>query len=118
MTQTFPCLACGAPNEPEANSVRMACTYCGANITIPENFRIKSESKVEKSFSKAKPTQSPEIDASDLLRKAQPIAIRAWNFYAAWTWLRWLLPTCFVLLVVGIIICAALGILPFILNRF
>jgi DNA-directed RNA polymerase subunit RPC12/RpoP len=118
MTQTFPCSACGAPNEAEANTVHMACTYCGANVTIPENLRIKREPKVEKSFSKARPVSSPEIDAPDLLRKAQPIAIRAWNLYAAWTWLRWLLPTCFVLLIVGIIICVILGVFPFILNRF
>ncbi|MBK9209646.1 MAG: hypothetical protein IPL71_15625 [Anaerolineales bacterium] len=36
---TFSCSACGAPNKPEAGTSRMACTYCGTNLTIPENLQ-------------------------------------------------------------------------------
>ena len=118
MTQSFNCTACGAPNEPEAGAIRMACSYCGANLTIPENLRTKAMPKVEKIPSKAKPVISAEIDTSDLLRKAEPIAIKAWNMYAAWTWLRWLLPTCLTLLVIGCIACAALGALPSMFGLF
>ena len=118
MTQSFNCSACGGPNQPEAGTVRMSCAYCGVNLTIPENLRAKAIPKVEKTSSKARPASVPEIDTSDVLRKAQPIVIKAWNLYAAWTWIRWLLPTCLIVLVVFIVICAALGALPFILNQF
>ncbi len=118
MTQSFNCAACGAPNEPEAGASRMACSYCGANLTIPENLRTKAIPKVEKFSPKARPIPSPEIDTSDILRKAQPIAIKAWNAYAAWTWLRWLIPTCLTLVVVGIILCATLGALPLVFGLF
>ncbi len=117
MTQ-FNCSACGGPNEPEAGATRMACTYCGANLTIPENLRTKAIPKVEKSFPKPKLVISPEINAPDLFRKAEPIAIKAWNIYAVWTWVRWLLPTCLTILVVGIILCASLGALPFVFRLF
>ncbi len=117
MTQ-FNCSACGGPNDPEAGAIRMACTYCGANITIPENLRTKAIPKVERTSSKPKPVISPEIDAPDLLRKAEPIVVKAWNMYAAWTWLRWLLPTCLTLLIIGCIACAALGALPSVFGLF
>ncbi|MBC7878278.1 MAG: hypothetical protein H7Y59_14000 [Anaerolineales bacterium] len=106
MTQTFPCLACGAPNEPEAGLTRMACSYCGANLTIPEAMQIKEMPKVDKSFTKAESDSWVEIDAPEMLRKSQPIAIGAWNLFAMWTWLKWLIPTCFVLLMIGCIILA------------
>lgn len=117
MTQ-FNCSACGAPNDPEAGAIRMACVYCGVNLTIPENLRTKAVPKVEKTPPKPKPVISPEIDAPDLLRKAEPIAIKAWNLYAAWTWIRWMLPTCLTLFVVGIILCVALGALPLVFGWF
>lgn len=117
MTQ-FNCTVCGGPNDPEAGAIRMACIYCGANLTIPENLRRKAKPRVEKTSPKPKPIISPEIDAPDLLRKAEPIARKAWNLYAYWTWLRWLLPTCLTLLVVGMILCMALGALPFIFEWF
>ncbi len=110
--QIFNCPACGGPNQPEAGSVRMACTYCNANLTIPENMRIKAKPSVEKISAKPQPIPVPEIDASDILRKAQPVAIRAWNLYAYWTWLRWLLPACLTIFVVGILLCVALGMIP------
>ncbi|MBL8051388.1 MAG: hypothetical protein JNM46_09210 [Anaerolineales bacterium] len=107
MTQTFQCTACGAPNQPEAGLMYMLCTYCGTNLTIPESLRIKSMPRVEKSFTKAETTRPIEVEAADILRKSQPIAIRAWNLFAAWTWLRWLIPTCltiFIVLCVGFVI--------------
>lgn len=117
MTQ-FNCSACGGPNEPAAGMTRMTCTYCGANLTIPEGLRIKATPKVEKIPSKAKPVISAEIDAPDLLRKAEPIAIKAWNMYAAWTWIRWALPTCLIIATIGCIACAALGALPSVFGWF
>ena len=59
-----------------------------------------------------------EAEAPDLIRKAQPIAIKAWNLYAAWTWIRWLLPTCLTIFVIGIILCVALGALPIVFRLF
>ncbi len=56
------------------------------------------------------------MDAPDLLRKAQPLAVRAWSLFAAWTWIRWLLPTCLTIFVVGIVLCLLTGILPFVIN--
>lgn len=118
MEQTFPCTACGAPNEPEAGVTRMTCSYCGANLTIPEEMRIKAMPRVEKIPPKPRSTPTLEKEAPDLLRKAQPIAVKAWNAYAYWTWLRWLLPTCFSIVVIGFILCAMLGMLPFFINSF
>ena len=37
--------------------------------------------------------------------------------YAYWTWLRWLLPACLTIAVVGFIVCALLGVLPFVLFQ-
>ena len=112
------CPACGAPNEPEVGTIHMACTYCGTNLTIPEHLRTKAIPKVEKTPSKMIPVSIPEIDAPDLIRKAQPVAIKAFNMYAYWTWIRWLLPTCLTILVVGFILCAVLGALPFVFGLF
>jgi hypothetical protein len=95
----------------------MACTYCGANLAIPANLRIKAKPTVEVKPSITRPASSFEKEAPELIRKAQPIAIKAWNAYAIWTWVRWLLPTCLVVLVVGFIVCALLGLLPFVLFR-
>jgi DNA-directed RNA polymerase subunit RPC12/RpoP len=118
MTQSFSCAACGAPNSPEANKIYMPCTYCGTNLTIPENLRTKTLPKVEKKISKAKPVSIPENEASKLLRKAQPAAIQAWNLYALWSQIRWLIPACFTIFIVGFFLCVALGALPFILRLF
>lgn len=95
----------------------MACTYCGTNLTIPENLRVKTTPTVEVQPLKARPTPRYEKEAPDFIRKAQPLAIKAWNLYAAWTWIRWLLPTCLTVVVVGMIVCAMLGVLPFVLRR-
>ncbi len=74
--------------------------------------------RVEKTPSKVNPVISPEIDAPDFMRKIQPVAVKAFNLYAYWTWLRWLLPTCLTILVVGFVLCAVLGALPFVFGLF
>lgn len=116
MTQTFPCPACGAPNQPEAGQVRMACAYCGANLTIPEHLRTMPQVTAEEMRPKHRPISSPEIDAADFIRKAQPVAIGAWNLFALWTWVRRLIPACLVVLIIFFLLCAALGALPILLN--
>jgi uncharacterized Zn finger protein (UPF0148 family) len=83
MTDTFPCPACGAPNNPEAGRVQMVCTYCGANLTIPAHLRTAAPSKVETKPPKAAPAPRQEMDASEILRQAQPVATKAWNAYAS-----------------------------------
>ena len=117
MTDTFPCPACGAPNNPEAGRTQMACSYCGANLTIPAALRTAAPPKVEKMPERAAPIPSLEKEAPDLLRRAQPIAIRAWNAFAVWTWIRRALPTCLVILLIVLCACVALTVLPFFLNR-
>lgn len=116
MTQTFSCPACGAPNEPEAGQTRMGCAYCGANLTIPDNLRIVPKVTAEEMRPKTRPVSSPEIDAAEFIRKAQPAAVGAWNLFAIWTWVRRLIPACLVLVLVFFVLCMALGALPFILN--
>lgn len=118
MTSTFPCPACGAPNEPEAGKTYTMCSYCGTNLTIPEALRTKAKPTVTSKPPKQRPTPSLEREAPDLLRKAQPIAIKAWNSYVYWTWLRRLFPACLTILVIGFFACAALGALPFVLALF
>ena len=116
MTETsIICPACGGPNEPPPGAVRMACTFCGTNLNIPEEMQIKANRVAE--TPKARPvTTAPQIDAPDLLRKTQPIAIGAWNAYARWTWLRRLLPGCLIVLVVLCLACVALGGVPLLLR--
>lgn len=120
MTDTFPCSACGAPNRPEAGATQMACTYCGANLTIPASMRSAAPPKVEKAFERAAPAPRPEVDtseiASEILRQAQPVAAKAWNAYAYWTWIRRALPACFVVMLIGMCLCVGLAILPIFLN--
>ena len=117
MTKAFPCPACGAPNEPEAGRPQMACSYCGANLTIPAELRRAAIPKVEKAPSKTASAPSLENEAPELLRKVQPVAVKAWNAYAYWTWIRRALPTCLIILLVLLCVCVILGALPFILNR-
>jgi hypothetical protein len=118
MDKSLLCPACGGPNDPAPGASRMACTYCGANLIIPEKLR-----KAAKPVLTNKPPQNAAVDilqtdAPDILRKAQPIAIKAWNVYAYWTWIRWLLPTCLTFLIVGFIACSLLGLLPFVFDLF
>ena len=116
MTETFPCPACGAPNVPKVGATQMACSYCGANLAIPESLRTAAIPKVERPPAMSAPAPSLEKEAPDLLRKAEPIITKAWNTYAAWTWIRRALPTCLIVALVGLCICVVLGALPFILN--
>lgn len=93
----------------------MPCAYCGANLTIPEAMRTdKPKAGAGKKPPSARPAPSLENEAADILRKVQPIAVKAWNAYAYWTWIRRLLPACAIIVVVGLIVCAALGALPFV----
>lgn len=116
MAQTFSCSACGGPNEAIPNASRMACTFCGTNLTIPRDLQISSPGKVESNFKQTEQARPIEIDAAEVLRKSQPIAIKAWNLFAMWTWLRWLVPTCITVIIFGIIACVVFGMLPFIIN--
>ena len=90
----------------------MARTYCGTNLTIPEHLRTKAIPRAGKIPAQLKPIEVPEIDASEGIRKAQPIAIRAWNLYAYWTWLRLFFPACLTTAIVSIAACLLLGALP------
>jgi hypothetical protein len=123
MTDTIPCPACGAPNNPEAGRAQMACSYCGANLTIPASMRRDAPPKVEKapaSEASAAPAPRPEVDtseiASEILRQAQPVMTKAWNTFAWWTWIRRALPTCLVIVLIALCGCVILGASPFILN--
>lgn len=117
MTDSFSCPACGAPNEPAAGAAQMACTYCGANLTIPPALRRAARPTVESTPAKVAPAATADVEASDLLRKAQPVAIGALNAYAAWTWVRNLLPACLVIVLVGLCACGLLTVLPIWLRR-
>jgi hypothetical protein len=119
---TIPCPACGGPNQAIPGAARMACTFCGTNLTIPEELRAKAAPRMSTTpprinpIATPKPEPQPTVDAPDLLRKAQPIALGAWNAFAAWTWLRRLLPGCLIALVLLCLACIALGGLPFLLR--
>lgn len=113
MSEPFDCPSCGAPNEALAGASRMACAYCGANLSIPAHLQSAAKPPAQVKPPQARPAPSFEKEAPDLLRKAQPFAVRAWNTYAAWTWLRWVLPACLTVFVVGLLGCIMLGVLPF-----
>ncbi|GIK10048.1 MAG: hypothetical protein JETCAE02_19990 [Anaerolineaceae bacterium] len=117
MTDTFPCPACGAPNEPEAGRAQMTCSYCGANLTIPASMRRDAPPKAEKTPKVDAPAPRQEMDASELLRQAQPVVTKAWNAFALWTWVRRALPACLVAALIALCACVILGALPFITNR-
>lgn len=118
MDNEFPCPACGAPNDPSPGASRMPCSYCGVNLSIPKKLQKPAKPIPVKNTPKTDPLPNLEKDAPDLLRKAQPIAIKAWNSYVYWTWLRRLFPACLAVLVIGFFVCAALGALPFVLGLF
>lgn len=94
----------------------MTCAFCGVMLPIPENLRIKEMPKVENAPPKQGQTQALEKEAAEFFRKAEPIAVGAWNLYAAWTWLRWLLPTCWTIVVIGFFLCLGLGFLPLVIR--
>ncbi len=37
--RAFKCPSCGAPQEPEPDTLTMKCSYCGGTIIIPESLR-------------------------------------------------------------------------------
>jgi len=94
MTQTFPCPVCGAPNQAEAGVDFMPCAYCRRNLTIPKRLRLKPLLKAEKSVEKTESNRPVEVEAANILRKSQPLAIRLWNLFALRAWLKRLIPTC------------------------
>ena len=112
------CPACGGPNDPIPGAARMPCTYCGVNLTIPKRLQKAAKPIPVKKVPERKPLPSLEKDAPDLLRKAQPVVVKAWNTYVYWTWVRRLLPACLIILLVGFFICLALGLLPVALGLF
>jgi predicted RNA-binding Zn-ribbon protein involved in translation (DUF1610 family) len=40
--RAFKCPSCGAPLEPEVDSLTMKCPYCGGTVIIPESLRTSS----------------------------------------------------------------------------
>lgn len=112
MPDTFPCPACGAPNEPEAGAAQMTCSYCGANLSIPAALRRDAPPKAEQT-----PAPRQEVDASEFLRQAQPVVVKAWNAFAGWTWIRRALPACLVIVLVGLCACGLLALLPYFTRR-
>ncbi len=42
--RAFKCPECGAPLEPEAGTLTMKCSYCGATVIIPESLRTPAKS--------------------------------------------------------------------------
>ena len=82
-TKTFPCIACGAPVEPEAGKTHMPCSYCGSNLAIPEELQ-QDAVPLGSNFKFPEPTPSPEMEAAEFLRKAQPVAAKAFNLFAIW----------------------------------
>jgi hypothetical protein len=113
---TFECFACGAPNGPKPGRLQMRCVYCGTNLTIPAALRTEAPPTVLEQRRETEQAKGPEIEAEELLRKAQPVATRAWNMYARWTQFRYFLPTCLTIAVIMICACAGFTILPFVLR--
>jgi|GEM_PF-798472 len=109
---SFSCAACGGPNEPEAGTSHMACTYCGSKLTIPHAMRTKSESKDTQPTSQKITGTHVEINAPEILRRVRPVALGAWNLLAFWNLTKRILPACLVILLLGIVVCFALGFLP------
>lgn len=97
---TFPCLACGAPVLPVAGVTHMACEYCGVTLAIPEELQVDAV-PLGSTFKIPDPEPTPEMEASEFLRAAQPVARKAFNLFALWTWVRRFLPGCLVVLIVS-----------------
>ncbi|MBI3166444.1 MAG: hypothetical protein IPG44_13360 [Anaerolineales bacterium] len=116
MEETLLCPSCGGPNDPVPGASRMPCAYCGANLTIPKKLQKTAKPAAAKKTSTVKPLPSLEKDAPDLLRKAQPVVVKAWNTYVYWTWFRRLLPGCLIVLLIGLFACLALGALPIVFG--
>lgn len=127
--QTFDCPACGGPNQPEAGASRMACTYCGANLPIPERLRTQAEPPAQPRVTpraipkpEAKVRERPgqnknrDAEARAALRMARPLIARALNIQWLFSLRRWFIPACLTVVLVALILCVALGMLPVMLN--
>ena len=114
-TKTFPCTACGAPVEPVAGKTYMPCPYCGTNLAIPKELQ-RDAVPINSTYKIPEPKLAPEMEAADFLRKAQPVAIKAYNLYALWTWVRRFLPGCLIVLAIAICLCTG-SILLVVLQR-
>ncbi|MBE7436180.1 MAG: hypothetical protein HS100_19850 [Anaerolineales bacterium] len=116
--RSFSCPTCGGPNESIPGESRMACAYCGVNLIIPQELLVKAKPSLERKPPIKGPVPTHDSDAPDLLRKAQPTVIKAWNAYAYWTWIRWLFPTCLTILIAGFLVCGLFGVFPLISRLF
>jgi len=101
---TFPCLACGAPVIPEEGITHMACAYCGVTLAIPQELQ-KDAIPLGSVFRVPEPDPDPEMEAAEFLRAAQPVARKAFNLFALWTWVRRFLPGCLVALLIATCLC-------------
>lgn len=63
----------------------------------PKTLTSQAVAKGEKNVEKTESSRPVEVEAANILRKSQPIAIRLWNLFALWTWLKWLIPICFMI---------------------
>ncbi len=109
MTETtFPCPACGGPVEPLPGAVRIPCPYCGSQATVPESLRLRAAPKPKPAPPPAQTfSPEPEIDISDALRKAQPVAVKALNAFWLWTLVRRFAPGCLAFLALSACLCLA-----------
>ncbi len=96
----------------------MPCAYCGAKLTIPKDLQKNIKPVTIKKAPEIKRLPNLENDAPDLLRKAEPVVVKAWNTYVYWTWLRRLLPTCLAIFLIGFFACLVLGFLPLTIGLF
>ena len=103
-TKTFPCIACGAPIEPEVGKTHIPCPYCGSNLAIPKELQLDAI-PLGSNFKIPEPKPTPEMEAAEFLRKAQPVTIKAFNLFAIWTWIRRFLPGCLITIAIAICLC-------------
>jgi len=102
--RTFPCVACGAPVVPVVGVMHMACEYCGVTLAIPEELQVDAV-LLGSTFKIPDPEPTPEIEAAEFLRAAQPVARKAFNLFALWTWVRRFLPGCITFVLVVSCLC-------------
>lgn len=102
--RTFPCTACGAPVKSRSGATRMACEYCGSALTIPKELQ-RDVVPIGSKILMKEPKPSPEMEAAEFLRQAQPVARSAFNLYAIWSWVRRFLPGCLIFLSISTCLC-------------
>lgn len=125
MPNTFPCTACGAPVDPDANRDRIACPFCGTQLTIPPDLIWKKAAHPQPRTKKNKPdpfksasqatrenTPVPDTFTENtvkVLRAAEPVARKAYGAYWRWALLRPYLPGCLMFLAVSCLLACATG---------